>query len=102
MARRCPHCGEMISRLKYNCSTSGWESGTVDDGGNWDCSESEITDNDNYVYSCPDCDHELRVNSEWIEDAHPAPRTAPTDNIWIEDAHPAPRTAPTDNIWSNL
>lgn len=67
MARACPHCGERIDRLKYSCGTTGWETGTVSDRGNWDCDDSGTDDTHNYEYFCPECDTRIRESSDWIE-----------------------------------
>lgn len=88
MARACPHCGVRIDYLKYTCGTLGWESGTIDDGDNWNYDDSGTEGTHDYEYSCPECDTRLRVSSDWItecddeDDSENEPEQLATKDVW--------------------
>ena len=66
----CPHCDAEINSLYYNCSTSGWETGSVnyvpDSHGregdvDFNYDDSGTDDMDNYAYTCPECSAEISI-----------------------------------------
>lgn len=69
MARNCPHCERSIDHLWYRCGTTGWESGTVNDAGDWDCNDTGTDDNHDYTYTymCPECEHDIDDEGEGYE-----------------------------------
>lgn len=96
MARNCPHCGELIDYLKYNARTHGWETGTVSDGGNWDSDDSGTDDTMDYTYYCPECDHEIRHGSDWIQEEED-----PVEGDNIDFGGDTPQQV-VSNTWSEL
>lgn len=64
MQFKCPYCEEIIDKVNYSCDTSGQEYGDacIDDEGEFTDhrhNDSNSNDSDNYIYQCPECDHEL-------------------------------------------
>ena len=58
----CPECNVEIDCLNYECSTSGWESGSIGIQGNgidWNYENGENEDSDNFEFKCPECDEVL-------------------------------------------
>lgn len=60
----CPHCGEHLEKVYYDCDTYGKEWGTAYIGdealSDHEASDGETTDTDNYKYKCPECNGAIR------------------------------------------
>lgn len=71
MARRCPHCGEMLTYLNYMEYFRGHAWGTVDERGNMSEEDYERDDANIDRYECPECDEVISVDDmpeAWLND----------------------------------
>ena len=85
MARECPECGEELTYLNWKCKVSGWESGTVDEDGQWDTADSGTDDSHDYEYECPECHQSIDTTDPraWLRDGQPVSQASTTNNsIW--------------------
>ena len=93
MARDCPHCGERIEYLKYTASTRGWETGTVNDHGDFESDDSGTDDTEDYNFYCPECDTQIGRGSSWIQEE---------DDSDDDDSEEQPAVITGNDIWRHL